>query len=94
MNNIWIELVYDSLNGHLNEPLPQVENAFAVGSECERLYGEVLAAYGRLCERLGAGEEDEDVEMIINSLLEIQKRLCTAMYNYGALFGNMGKFGG
>jgi len=93
LNDIWIELVYDSLNGHLNEPLPQVENAFAPGSRCEGLYEQVLLAYERLCGRLGAGDEDEDVEIIVNALLEIQKRLCIEMYKYGARFANTGEKG-
>ena len=90
MNDLWVELVYDSLQGHLVNPLPGVENAFAQGSECEQLYGNMLAAYERLCERLGAGEDDGDVEIIIHSLLQIQKIVGMKMYSYGVQFGKLG----
>lgn len=84
----FVELVYDSMQGSLVVPLPQVENEFAPGSRCEVLYGDVLAAYGRLCQRLGQGEEDPDVEIIIDSFLQMQRILCMKMYEYGAQFGN------
>ena len=88
MKNLWVELVYDSMQGSLIVPLPQVENEFAPGRRREALYGDVLAAYERLCLRLGQDEEDADVEIIINDFLEMQKILCMKMYEYGVQFGN------
>lgn len=46
-----------------------------------------MDAYSRICARLGQENEDTDVEIIINSLLSIQKELCFKMYEYGAKFG-------
>ena len=43
-------------------------------------YEEMLDAYARLRERLGVEDEDEDVEIIINSLLAIQQKLCLEMF--------------
>lgn len=88
MNEKWIEMVYDSLQGTLIAPIPGVENAFTPGSECQKLYADMLEAYARLCRRLGEVDEDGDVEVLINSLLRIQKVLCVKMYLYGACFGN------
>lgn len=59
-----------------------VVNAFADGLPCAKLYGDVYNAKCRLEERLGV-EEDEDVGIIINSLLEIAERLSMKMYEYG-----------
>ena len=86
--NKFAELVYESLNGNLIVPLAGVPNAFAPGSKCERLYADVLAAYGRLCGRLGTGEEDADVEIIIDSLLQIQRILGIEMYRLGLEHGS------
>ena len=80
------EDVYLSLIGELVEPVPGIRIAYEPGSECDKLYEDMLSAYGRICQRLGCGEEDKDVEQIINSLLEIQKILCLDMYAYGYAF--------
>ena len=50
----------------------------------------MLDAYERLCQRLEAGEDDGDVEIIIHSLLQIQKIVGMKMYSYGAQFGKLG----
>ena len=65
------ELVYESLTGELIVPIRDVPNAFAPGSLCERKYQEMLDAYARVRARLGVLDEDEDVEIIIESLLAI-----------------------
>ena len=69
------EIVYYLLLGEMMDAfkLPWVENAFSSGSPCEQNYAAVLAAYGRLLDRLGMEQEDEDVEIMINSLLRIRK---------------------
>lgn len=74
------ELVYESLIGELVDPIENVPNAFEAGSYCEARYQEMLDAYERVRERLGVKDEDEDVEIIINSLLAIQRRLCLEMF--------------
>lgn len=78
--------VYDSLLGELLFPVPGVENAFEDGGMCMELYQNMMDAYSRLLLRLGQKEDDPDVEIIINSLLAIQKELCLKMYWYGTKF--------
>lgn len=79
------ELVYESLLGELVDPIMYVPNAFAKGSFCERKYQEMLDAYERLRDRLGIVDEDADVEIIIDSLLAIQRELCLKMFNLASI---------
>lgn len=81
------EEVYESLCGDLVEPVCGVEDAFAEGSNCEQWYLDMLNAYERLRERLGAVNSDPDAEIMIDSLLCIQRELCLKMYEYGVRFG-------
>ena len=83
------ERVYLTLLGELTEEyrVPGVEDLFEDGKTCERLYSEMLEAYGRLRQRLGGCEEDPDIEIVINHLLAIGKQVGYAMYRYGTLFG-------
>ena len=88
MNILNAENVYLSLTGELREEyaIDGVENAFAEGSLCDRLYREVYQANLRLCKCLGQAEADRDVETIINNLLEINKQIGLKMYHYGQKF--------
>lgn len=87
MKSKFIENVYDSLTGVLNRPMDGIENAFESGSLCEKSYSQVYEAYSRLMERLSVDSEDADVEIIINSMLTIQRELCFKMYEYGYKLG-------
>ena len=82
------DLVYCTLSGQLTSwnPLPFVENAFHPGNYCITQYENMLDAYERLRQRLGVEDEDEDVEIIIHSLMSIENYLCHRMYDYGAFF--------
>ena len=81
----WIEDIYDSLQGGLvpEARVPWVKNLFLPGSPCDRAYSDMLDAYERLRDRLGVADEDEDVEIIINSLLDIQQILGHEMFRCG-----------
>ena len=79
------ELVYESLIGELVDPIKDVPNAFEPGSYCETRYRQVLEAYERLRGRLGVEDEDPDVEIIIDSLLEIQRKLCMEMFDLAGI---------
>ena len=63
-----------------------MEDEFSEGKVCEQAYTEIMDAYQRLCQRLGGhGEEDEDIEIIINSYELITEYLCMKMFDYGVL---------
>ena len=89
MKEKFVDVVYDLANGvrvrQADDPL--VDNLFADGGECEELYDEVYAANLRLCGRLGE-EEDQDVEILVNSLLKICEKMGKRMYRYGVEFGH------
>lgn len=82
-----IDEVYYSLLGELVTPVPGVPDAFAEGEPCEKWYQEMYDAYERLRLRLNAGDEDPDVETIINSLLSIQHTLSRQMFRLGEQYG-------
>lgn len=88
MTNEQIEAIYTTLVGVMREEfrVPGVENLFAEGSECTNCYGEMLAAYERLCDRLGVIDEDKDVEVIICSLRKIEQKVSKKMFEYGMKF--------
>lgn len=90
MQNSFIQDVYGTLWGLTVEDaqIPGVENLFEEGMPCAVNYGKMLAAYERLLRRLGcAGTEDPDVEIIMNTLMDITDGLSYKMYEYGAQFG-------
>ena len=80
------EHVYDCLLGQIvsEKALDWVESIFTNGSVYDRNYGAVLDAYARLCRRLGADEEDADVEIIINAMLDNERAVAVKMFEYGA----------
>lgn len=79
--------IYYTLCGDVLEEyaVPGIENVFAEGAVCDVLYTELQEAYERLRHRLGVDDEDEDIEVIINNLMDIQRILCERMYSYGKL---------
>lgn len=86
-------MIYKLLNGMLGfkdippEEYKYVEDEFEEGKVCEQAYAEILNAYCRLCQRLGVnGDEDNDVEIIIDRFETITEYLCMKMLDYGALF--------
>lgn len=83
------ERVYDTLCGNLVESaqIPGVENLFSDNAPCQISYERMLDAYARIRERLNCGDEDQDVEVIINELLRIGKLTGLKMFEYGARFG-------
>ena len=93
MNEKQIQDIYFTLTGVMQEQfrVPGVENLFAEGSECMNWYSEMLAAYERLCERLGVLDEDADVEVIIDSLMSIERKVSMKMFEYGMKFALVNK---
>ena len=86
----FIERVYLTVTGDLVEEyrVPGVEDLFAPGKSCERLYNQMMDAYERLVERLGGKEEDPDAEIMVDATLQLCEKVGYAMYRYGALFGD------
>ena len=89
MQEIYIDIVYDLVTGTRIPQAgdPEVENLFAVGRECEKLYNQVYTANLHLCKQLHV-EEHEDVETIINSMLHICALVGKRMFRYGTEFGH------
>ena len=85
------EYVYESLQGTLWNPHPEVESLFEDGMPCEKWYNEMLNAYDRLCSRLGTQYEDDDVEVIITMMQRIQREVALQMYYHGAKFADHAK---
>lgn len=88
MEETFVDWVYDTLTGVLNEEycLPEVENAFSSGMPCDHMYADVYENYQRICEKY-AVDYDNDVEGIINSMFQIARELGYKMYEYGAKYG-------
>ncbi len=82
-----MEKVYLTLQGEYVEPVPGVENVFASGAPGEIYCRKIREAYDRLCSRLGAAEEDSDVEAILFASMSITDILCRKMYEHGAKYG-------
>ena len=77
------DMIYETLIGEAVRPLKNVPNVFDEGSVCTKEYQNMLDAYDRIRVRLQSGDEDEDVETIINSMLAIQGILCREMFRLG-----------
>lgn len=92
MDNEFKQLIYDLMNGSLDlennaiEESKYVEDEFSEGKVCQIAYAEILDAYQRICERLKIGEEDKDIEVIMNNFNTIMEHLCMKMYDYGYFF--------
>lgn len=62
-----------------------VEDEFT-GKKWEKLYERAYEANRRICKRLNKSEEeDEDVEIIIDSLIEIAEIMAMKMFDYRVL---------
>ena len=85
MEKDYIEQVYETLWFIPDEysKMPGIKSEFENGSYCMTKYEEVLQANRRICEKLGI-DESEDVEIIIDSMIDIQHALCRRMYEIGA----------
>ena len=88
----YAEYVYMSLTGQLEDwcKMPCVENAYADGGFCASKYAEVYYAYQRLLTKLNETDYDDDVELIINNFLDIERCLCIRMFELGAQLGTDG----
>lgn len=77
--------IYETMLGFL-EPeaqVPGVANAFDEGSVCAGKYAGMRSAYERVCARLGGGDEDKDLNEIVDCMEAIQRELCERMYRLG-----------
>ncbi|MBO5952862.1 MAG: hypothetical protein J6Q53_01865 [Oscillospiraceae bacterium] len=93
MDRKFAEDVYGTLCGLLEEPyqVSGVEDLFAEGCPCEKNYERMRQAYERLTDRLGVVDEDEDLEIMVDSLLQICHDVGIGMYHYGQVFAKEGK---
>lgn len=83
------QLVYNTLIDELTEEskIAGVENAYEEGSDCSRLYDEVLKTGWALSQNMGVenGDMHPDIQLMIDQLEKIQKILCLKMFHYGRL---------
>ncbi len=87
MEELLFESVYETVCGLRTTDLAEgVEDIFVPGGFCDRKYVQMLEAYARLCQRLGTKDEDDDVEIIINSLMGIEQEIARQMFYYGMKF--------
>ena len=85
------EYFYDCLTGQV---LPEysiawTENLFEPGKPCYEHYQAALDAYARLRQRLGAANEDADVEQIIDALLRYSRIVGVEMFACGRKYQTM-----
>lgn len=91
-DNEFKQLIYGLINGYLDldnnavKESKYVENEFSEEKMCQIAYAEILDAYQRICKRLDVGEEDKDIEIIMNNFNTIMEQLCMKMYDYGRFF--------
>lgn len=85
--------VYETLTGSLAPvyQLPWVEDIFVPGHPCFETYSRMMDAYERLLVRLNEQEEDEDIEIIVDSLLRHGKIIALEMFRYGRKYERMQK---
>jgi len=85
--------IYETLTGSLNPVyhVPWAENIFVPGHPCFETYSRMLDAYARLLVRLNEKDEDEDVEVIVDSLLQHGRIIALEMFCYGRKFERMQK---
>lgn len=81
-------LVYESLLGDLvpEYALDWVEDIFVPGHPCHDSYNQMREAYLRVCARLGSGEEDPDLELMVNALLDHSRSVALEMFRYGRIY--------
>lgn len=85
MKNYTFDDIYYTLLGEQEGPyaVPGVENIYAPGRECDRLYAGIIAARERLQARLGTPDEDADLELILGNFLSIQRIVCEEIFRCG-----------
>lgn len=86
--------VYEMVMGAItedeaSEEYAKIQDEFSKDSECDRLYGEIYEAKQHISQKLHksgeeSGEEDPDVELIINHMFDICRIISIKMFEYGA----------
>ena len=83
MEELLFEKVYETVCGLRTTDLAEgVEDIFVPGGFCDRRYTQMLGAY----ERLGTGEEDADVEIVIDAFMDMEREIARQMFRYGMKF--------
>lgn len=67
-----------------------IDDLFADGGVCDRLYERISAAQHRLLDRLGV-QECRDMDEILNLEDEICMHVATRMFDYGVEYGQNGR---
>jgi hypothetical protein len=83
-------MVYQIINGEINMDMVdiptdmEIEDEFAEGKKCARLYDEVYEAKQRILRKLRT-DDDADIETIIRNMGIISEILALKMYDYGEM---------
>ena len=86
----FFDFVYNHMNGVYTEQDAVIENMFAKGSPCDRLY---LEAYDARI-RLSGGDldaENPDVLCIVEAYEKMQRMFCEMAFQYGEKFAELTK---
>ena len=83
------EMIYDWMNGIYGENNTMikglyVENEFADGGFCDKVYNDIYNANIRLNDKLG-NDNDHDIECIISGYRTLMKYFSMKMFDYGVL---------
>ena len=89
------DALYQTLIGVLCQEyrVPGVEDLYAQGAPCDILYQKMWDAYERLLDRLGRIDDDEDLDIIVDTMTTICKETSYAMYRCGEKFAALRKPG-
>ena len=83
MKNPSFDDLYNTLMGVMGaeQGVPGVENAFAPGSYCARMYDHLTTCRERLWQQLGDSDH-QDLEQILCDAEAIQRELCRLIFEY------------
>lgn len=85
-NTVYEMVIGAIAENEASDEYAKIQNEFSEGSKCDKLYEEVYETKQRISQKLHkAGEEDADVELIINHMFDICRIVSTKMFEYGAI---------
>lgn len=86
------EKIYYTMTGDLLPEccVPWVEDAFVEGTVYNQCYKNFWIAREHLCERFGMEWEDDDLELFMNSIMDLGEDIAKRMFRYGTEYAKRG----